>query len=119
MTQEELTELADIDVPKILLQPEYRGKDWGDIAYKLAVDCFIRGYRKAEPKWISIEDRLPEVYPIDTFLIYGEVRFERPGSTLAYGKTGMADYDGRRWVLPSDEYIHITHWQPLPHQLFE
>lgn len=58
------------------------------------------------PKWISVEDMLPEPFiPVLCFLEWGEAL--------------CCHYDGNGWVVNYDgedagPYYTITHWMPLP-----
>lgn len=74
--------------------------------------AFFSGYAAAQPKWISVKDRLPEdgqscIYVIhipkknEWKLDYGEWQAEE---NVFYGE--YIDYRDLNWTL--------THWMPLP-----
>ena len=77
-----------------------------DIGHDLKMafeDGYLAGVETAQPKWISVEDRLPEKdgkYIVCT--AKGSVYCTR---FKAYGKSGS---------FQTDINTHITHWMSLP-----
>lgn len=75
---------------------------------------FIAGYAAAQPKWISVKERLPEI--LDGHFIskevlwincYGEIEVSfleklRSGLRIDWGEAGLYKLD------------QVTHWMPLP-----
>ena len=59
----------------------------------------------AKPKWISVKDRLPELYRLnmskDVLIFAGSKHL-----------VGVYDYELNRWSTSA--YITVTHWMPLP-----
>lgn len=73
--------------------------------------CYLLEEYANQPKWISVEDRLPEV---------NTESFGRNYSVPVLGLTEDGDivqtsveYSTSEW-LGTNFYITITHWQPLP-----
>jgi hypothetical protein len=71
---------------------------------------FVDGYKKAmhdfasnsESKWISVEDRLPEMYQFVIVLADSNYRIAQM-------------IEDKKWENEwTDEIIRVTHWMPLP-----
>lgn len=69
-------------------------------------DGYQAGMEAAQPKWISVEERLPEETGQMLICIFGQVMCVKHTGN---GKIITADLD--TWNL-RDKYI--THWMPLP-----
>ena len=69
----------------------------------------IRGAAEAR-RWISVEDRLPELgnYFSDMVLVFVDWREQGGGHLVRTGRFGPEGWEG----CPADA---VTHWQPLPH----
>lgn len=75
---------------------------------------FLAGYKAAQPQWISVKDRLPEV---DEYVICFGMRplqnepFVEQGRYNEWGQWQTCDWDG----CGGYEYFDkVTHWMPLP-----
>lgn len=74
-----------------------------DGEYFAAKKAYKAGYKAAEPQWISVNERLPEV-GAPCLVTCHEERYT------------IAEYDGIKWTtLNSIAYYHpiVTHWQEL------
>ena len=76
---------------------------------------FVRGFEAAQPKWISVEERLPEAKT--AVLAYGQRHVfngkEIEGFPMAHVAYTRGWEEG--WFSwDSDHYIDVTHWMPLP-----
>ena len=75
-----------------------------------SIDAYDAGYQagleSAQPKWISVEERLPEETGQMLICIFGQVMCVTHAGN---GKIITADLD--TWNL-RDKYL--THWMPLP-----
>lgn len=66
---------------------------------------FTVGYRAATPKWIPVEERLPEKDKLVLCI------WERVG----YGHCGFARYQRDDvWYVSNEGMPKVTHWMPLP-----
>ena len=70
----------------------------------------IRELEKRVPRWISVEERLPERV---------EVLAVNDRNTMMIGLVEFRDYDGTRFCVCEDidsgiGITHVTHWMPLP-----
>ena len=70
---------------------------------------FADGVEHAQPKWISVEDRLPEEFK----RVLVNVRHKHNP------KDGYREVEIRHWSTSygwhmQDNYYEITHWMPLP-----
>jgi hypothetical protein len=65
---------------------------------------FVKGFESAQPKWISVEERLPE--ELEDVLV-----FSRNGSSTW---TEVAHLMCNRWWRVGIPMINVTHWMPLP-----
>ena len=68
--------------------------------------------KSVEPRWIPVEERLPEEgVRVLVCNIYG-------GSLPNQGDTGYVVDNGviedEEWCIPDDPFFHVTHWMPLP-----
>jgi hypothetical protein len=71
---------------------------------------FIAGYRAASPKWIPVEESLPE--PGQVVFMY--VNYELDGqriTNLEYGYNDNGTWRGHRSVYSPG---FVTHWMPIP-----
>jgi hypothetical protein len=66
----------------------------------------VRAALREQPRWISVEERLPETYYQDV-LVYDEI----DGCQFI----AVLTYQGQ-WLVPHYEgyNFNITHWMPLP-----
>ena len=93
-----------INEPKLLQCPSCKGFDVHYYPGSLSChDCSIgTTFDGFVSKWISIKDRLPEIYqPILTY--------DRKGDIISSERT--EDYKGTPQFDNDDE---VTHWMPLP-----
>ena len=92
-----LEELADEFVKAI-------PKDAEPYCAYCAKECFIAGAKSAEPRWVGVEERLPE--PHQRVLIYDKSDAEPMIVDWRFNSTmGTQHWDGAG---------DVTHWQPLP-----
>ena len=85
--------------------PYYEAKkDCGD---RLKIDAlaYIQQLEAAQPKWISVEERLPE---IGVNVLTRTVGLLHPISTGWYSPTR------KNWCLDNGSTLKVTHWMPLP-----
>lgn len=80
--------------------------DWGEIKA-----AYITGYEAAEPKWISTEDRLPELGAVVLAKIKGKnfptiIYRDRDDELTEYWWESL---DGGNW-----NWNEVTDWTPLP-----
>jgi len=78
--------------------------DEADVQRNYCIIDFLAGYQAAQPQWISVNERLPEV-GAPCLITCHEERY------------AIAEYDGIKWTtLNSIAYYHpiVTHWQGLP-----
>lgn len=86
--------------------------DGEDTCVSLApmLEAALELLKEQEPRWISVEDRLPELG--DTVLFTGKSSF---GTRFA---TQRGWWDGTFWHRDAGETIYsstpVTHWMPLP-----
>lgn len=84
--------------------------------------AFIAGYQSATPKWISVEDRLPN-YGVKV-LVLGELSRMNPSMGGAYVlisqrqdlKGTQLNKDNHRYQCDNQfmSMSYVTHWMPLP-----
>ena len=73
--------------------------------------------RRAEPQWISVDERLPDdetpvLIMLRGEIAIGELRWEHPSHEETYQACRYWDNphdDGQDWQWPD-----VTHWMPLP-----
>lgn len=99
--------------------PQQLAKEYGDYfmpgednrAYTSVIKeiAFLAGYKAAQ-QWISVKDRLPDIYQRVLILIRGRIFIssieEEYGDEYPYGVIRFWDGD---WDWPE-----VTHWMPLP-----
>jgi hypothetical protein len=82
----------------------------------------IAALREQERKWISVEERLPEMQAEFIVTVKLKYDFEREYTiatdVAVYRMDECGDIDGC-WETFNDwyegqQYIHVTHWMPLP-----
>lgn len=67
-------------------------------------NAFIAGYETAEPKWISVEDEIPE-WQVKVVIL-------RKSGMPLIGYRQRFDYFGRE--VNDWNHKNVTHWMPLP-----
>ena len=88
--------------------------------------CMARDYLKehfAEPKWIPVSERLPDI--VDCYLVVvkykydfeKEYNYDTDVATFHFGYD--CTYIDGQWNTYVDldegqQYLHVTHWMPLP-----
>lgn len=77
--------------------------------YYAAIKAFIAGYAAAQPKWISVEERLPELGL--HVLTYGIYTKDLIVAWLDDCDEFLGVYD---WVNEHQSLDQVTHWMPLP-----
>lgn len=87
---------------------------WNDPNKEDAKDAFLVGYAAAQPKWISVKERLPNIP--DGHLISKEVLW-----ISCYGEIEVSFLEKLRSELRIDwgeaglyKLDQVTHWMPLP-----
>lgn len=89
--------------------PEQMAEEWTEDndECEFARDAFLAGYQAAQPQWISVKERLPEV---GTWCLW-----MYPTGPEVNQYEGKLDDDTmlfhRSWYDSDDE---VTHWMPLP-----
>lgn len=77
-------------------------------------DQYEKGYADATPKWISVNERLPELIPCNAGTAYSEAVIVWTDNRKAM----IAVWDGIDFLCPADYWEawgeEITHWMPLP-----
>lgn len=81
-------------------------KDNHSVVEDVVVASFMDGanYADAHPHWISVEDEMPPIFPLNP---------NESMNVITYGLHTMVnwyDYERGEWVRDSE----ITHWMPLP-----
>jgi hypothetical protein len=78
-----------------------------------------REYRFENPRWISVEERLPEGE--GWVLAIGLLLKKKKGGNYGWSVPHVAEYRHGRWcdldgMMPDleDRSLKITHWMPLP-----
>jgi hypothetical protein len=85
-------------------------------------EAYKRGYEDGKPKWIPVSERLPDI--IDNYLVVvkskyrWEKEYEIDVDVAAYNPYGNG-YIDNSWDTFNDwdegqEYLHVTHWMPIP-----
>lgn len=75
---------------------------------------FLAGYAAAQPKWISVKERLPEH---DQLVLYRELVKTKNGQAYEFD---YGEYDSERQVFYGQYFNYrwlgwdVTHWMPLP-----
>ena len=70
----------------------------------------IENLQAQMPRWISVEERLPET---DDFVIVA-VLDERGDTPYQYTDFGWYLDAARCWIVNAEQRRDITHWMPLP-----
>ena len=79
--------------------------------------------REQEQKWISVEERLPEVLDLYLVVVKQKYSWEKTyristdcASYQPFGEDGYIDgcWDTCNDWDEGEDYIHITHWMPMP-----
>lgn len=83
----------------------FEGQNENELA--IARIGFVEGYKQAQPKWIDVNDRLPETP--EFYKKHVLVHFDlSKSSSIAY-------YHEKEWVVIGMQLTgKITHWMPLP-----
>lgn len=75
---------------------------------------FVKGFEAAQPKWISVEERLPEVSDLVLVIANGKPR----ANVELHNAVLIASYWGDEgWIADGFDgwdKINVTHWMPLP-----
>ena len=89
---------------------------WNDPREEDAKDAFLVGYAAAQPKWISVKERLPEKNSLVVILHEDEMNLNYRKPPVYFGK-----HNGQYWLETLDHsdvtwsgMCIITHWMPLP-----
>jgi hypothetical protein len=95
--------------PEEMARERYHTDRVGDeaIDVNLQRQAYITGYQAAQPQWISVKDRLPEMN--DLCLV--STQFERVRIAQYRWESWLFD-DGFSAVQQLLNYV--THWMPLP-----
>lgn len=77
---------------------------------------FLAGYQAAQPKWISVKERLPEINELVVILHEDKSKLNHRKPPVYFGRWKGADW---MEVLDSSDVpwfseTAITHWMPLP-----
>lgn len=114
MTIEEAIRILDPEASKEALQPYAYDSCQMHKGVEEACRVAVVGLRKRQ--WISVKDRLPEVYRDE----YGElipflvcIKDERYPLVLDQRYPFRAVYNGIFWYYGWAE-VNVTHWMPLP-----
>ena len=68
----------------------------------------IEALEAAQPKWISVEDRLPDVG--EKVMVCGVKNGMQVGAFRGKLRPG----NNRRWWWKKDTILEVTHWMPIP-----
>ena len=91
--------------------------------YTLTEQAYKNGYEAGKPKWISVEERLPEVLDLYLVVVKQKYSWEKTyrisTDCASYQPFGADGYIDGCWDTCNDwdegeDYIHITHWMPIP-----
>ena len=89
-------------------------KDCGHDLYSDAL-AYIQQLEAAQPKWISVEERLPDVVDESNFDKRTEyVLAMSEGGVFYVGRFYIYKYDESFEFVSGYERFDITHWMPLP-----
>ena len=76
---------------------------------------FVKGFEAAQTKWISVEDRLPDVVAESNFDKRTEyVLAMCEGGVFYVGRFYIYKYDESFEFASGYERFEVTHWKPLP-----
>ena len=83
--------------------------------YALVLKKEIEKLRAQLPRWIPVEERLPELQSWGaSTVVLGLIKSENaPSSNKLYDLTLCVYCDNGIWSMPG-RYVTITHWMPLP-----
>lgn len=75
----------------------------------------VKPYKDVCGKWISVKDRLPDVF--DEVLVYDT--FSNTSISIAWRETtprknGIVDWYWNSQMSYPEDLTHVTHWMPLP-----
>jgi hypothetical protein len=115
--EKQIEEMADI-----ITDIDNNGYSYDEFGYeiigyansnKIAAVLYNAGYRK-QSEWISVEDRLPEVYDpcLVAIRVDEGVKIDLGERIKCYNACKMEHYE--EWCLTTTDYGEITHWMPLP-----
>lgn len=81
----------------------------------LALQKEIEGLRAQVPRWIPVEERLPELQSWGASeVVLGLIKSENaPSLNKLHNLTLCVYCDNGIWSMPG-RYVAITHWMPLP-----
>lgn len=68
----------------------------------------IEALEAAQPKWISVEDRLPDVG--EKVMVCGVKNGMQVGTFRGISRHGKS----RKWWWKKNTILEVTHWMPLP-----
>jgi hypothetical protein len=89
------------DSPKSNVPPD------SHLVYSVAYDAFLAGYKAAQPQWINVKERLPEMNELCI------VNTEWRGVvTATYGNESWIFDEGQGSSEKALSYV--SHWMPLP-----
>lgn len=119
--------LAAIESYKIEHCPEYM-QNWASKIKRAILDDIVDDVKalpevEAEPKWIPVTERLPEV--VDSYIVVVKCKYDwdkeyEIGVDVAtYDPYSDNPYIDGCWNTYNDwnegqQYLHVTHWMPLP-----
>ena len=83
---------------------------WPDMCINGARKGFLAGYRAATPKWIPVEESLPEPEQLVLMLLNYELNGQRI-TNLEFGYNDNNTWRGCMSVYTPDL---VTYWMPLP-----
>lgn len=82
-----------------------------DIGHDLKIafeDGYRAGVEAAQPKWISVEDRLPDAG--EKVIVCGV----KNGMQVGAFRMTLRPGNNRRWWWKNNTILEVTHWMPIP-----
>lgn len=76
--------------------------------------AYKRGYEDGKTKWISVKDRLPELYETVHIAVLSHNGYEEPAYFTTMGFVDAKERNGLTAFTPLAKGETITHWMPLP-----
>lgn len=82
-----------------------------------AKESFLAGFEAAQPKWISVEEELPDN---DRTVIIKIFDYRRPKEKVTEVGLGYFDQEEKEWYYTSDQLVNsghgwmITHYMEIP-----